>query len=143
MKKMTVDPHIVKLRLDKILSIIEELKSVSAMSEDEFLDDGKTLRATERCLQIVAQAIIDVCTHLVAHNHWGAPKSYGDAVMIISRHKVIETDLADRLIDLVKLRNVIVHIYLDIDSRIVYQSAKLVISDGRLFVDSITKLIDS
>ncbi|MHA1930202.1 MAG: type VII toxin-antitoxin system HepT family RNase toxin [Candidatus Thorarchaeota archaeon] len=140
---MTVDPHIVKLRFDKILSIIEELKPASEMSEEAFLDDGKTLRATERCLQIVAQAIIDVCTHLVAHNHWGAPKSYGDAVMIISRHKVIETDLADRLIDLVKLRNMIVHIYLDIDSKIVYHRVKQIISDGNLFVDSIAKLIDT
>ncbi|TFG34812.1 DUF86 domain-containing protein [Candidatus Thorarchaeota archaeon] len=88
-----------------------------------------------------AQAIIDICTHLVAHNHWGSPKSYSEAVKIIANHKIIDFPLADRLIDFVKLRNILIHLYIDVDSNIVYQSAIAIIIDAKLFVDAILRFI--
>ncbi len=139
---MTVDPQIVKLRLDMILSHIEELREVSETTEDSFLSNGILRRATERSLQLIAQAIIDICTHIVAHNHWGAPKTYSDTVREVSNRGVVEKDLSSRLIDLVKLRNVIVHLYLEIDPKIVYKSAKQAITDAGLFVDAIKKILE-
>jgi len=142
-KRIAVDPLIVKLRLDTILERVSRLTSIEQMAEEQFLLDETMQSVAERNLQIIAQAIIDICTHLVAHNHWGSPKAYSDAVKAIAQHNIIETDLAERLIDLVKLRNVLVHIYLDIDSKIVYQSAKQIITDARLFVDAIKKIINT
>ena len=139
MKHITVDPHIVKLRLDKIRIGIKQLQAVHDISEEEFISNWMIHRATERNLQIIAQAIIDICTHLVAHNHWGTPETYSDAVRIVSQQNVIDDTLAENLIELVKLRNVIVHLYLEIDLKIVYESAKRVIKDSRIFIDAITK----
>ncbi len=143
MKIVTVNPLVVKLRLDTILERISRLKGFAHMTEEEFFHDETMQSAAERNLQIIAQAIIDICTHLVAHNHWGSPKTYSDAVKVISRHNVIEVDLADRLIEFVKLRNVLVHLYLDIDLKIVFQSVKTVLTDAILFTDAIQKIIDN
>ncbi|MDF1538803.1 MAG: DUF86 domain-containing protein [Candidatus Thorarchaeota archaeon] len=139
---MTVDPHVVKLRLDMILSHIEELKEVSQNAEDSFLSNSILRRATERSLQLIAQAIIDICTHIVAHNHWGAPQTYSDTVREVSNRGMIEKGLSSRLVELVKLRNVIVHLYLEIDPKIVYRSAVLAVTDAKLFIESMNKLFE-
>ncbi|TFG27520.1 DUF86 domain-containing protein [Candidatus Thorarchaeota archaeon] len=140
---MAVDPLIVKVRLDIILERVTRIKQIETMTEEQYLKDELLQGAIERNLQIIAQAIIDICTHLVAHNHWGSPKSYAGAVTIVANHQVIDSALADRLIHLVKLRNVLVHLYLKIDEKIVYQSARSIITDAKLFTDSILEFVDS
>ena len=141
MNIIAIDPLVVKARLDTILERITRLRIVEQLSEDQFRVDETSQSAVERNLQIIAQAIIDICTHLVAHNHWGSPGTYSDAVRVIAKHKVIDSDLADRLIDFVKLRNVLVHLYLDIDLKIVYKSAKSIIIDAKTFTDAILEII--
>ncbi len=138
---MTFDPQIIKLRLDKILTSIEVLKKTSDLSIEDFLKDRIIQLATERSLQIAAQSVIDISTHLVAHNHWGTPKSYKDSVDIISKNGVIDSRLAARLIDLVKLRNVIIHVYLEIDPKIVHKSAKYSVDDLKKFIEAIRKIL--
>lgn len=138
---MTFDPQIIKLRLDKILTSIEVLKKTSGLSIEDFLKDRIIQLATERSLQIAAQSVIDISTHLVAHNHWGTPKSYKDSVDIISKNGVIDSNLAARLIDLVKLRNVIIHVYLEIDPKIVHKSAEYSVDDLKKFIEAIKKIL--
>ena len=138
---MTFDPQIVKLRLDKILTSIEILKKTSGLSLKDFLKDRIIQLATERSLQIAAQSVIDISTHLVAHNHWGTPKSYKDSVDIISKNGVIDSNLAARLIDLVKLRNVIVHVYIEIDPKIIHKSAEYSVDDLKKFIEAIKKIL--
>lgn len=138
---MTFDPQIIKLRLDKILTSIEILKKTSDLSIEAFLKDRIVQLATERSLQIAAQSVIDISTHLVAHNHWGTPKSYKDSVDIISKNGIIDSNLAARLIDLVKLRNVIIHVYLEIDPKIVHKSAEYSVDDLKKFIEAIKKIL--
>ncbi|TFG11246.1 MAG: DUF86 domain-containing protein [Promethearchaeota archaeon] len=140
---MAVDPLIVKARLDIILERVTRIKHIETMTQEQYLKDELLQSAIERNLQIIAQAIIDICTHLIAHNHWGSPKSYAGAVTIIANHKVIDSTLAERLIHLVKLRNVLVHLYLKVDQKIVYQSARSIVNDAKLFTDTILKFVDS
>lgn len=141
MNIIAIDPLVVKARLDTILERITRLRIVEQLSEDQFRVDETSQSAVERNLQIIAQAIIDICTHLIAHNHWGSPGTYSDAVRVIAKHKVIDSDLADRLIDFVKLRNVLVHLYLEIDLKIVYKSAISIIIDAKTFTDAIIEII--
>lgn len=138
---MAVDPLVVKARLDIILERVTRIKHIETMTQEQYLKDELLQGAIERNLQIIAQAIIDICTHLVAHNHWGSPKSYSDAVKIIANHKIIDSLLADRLIDFVKLRNILIHLYIAVDPTIVYQSAIAIIIDAKLFADAILKFI--
>lgn len=141
MNGLTFDPQIIRLRLDKILTSMEILKKASGLSLEDFLKDRIIQLATERSLQIAAQSVIDISTHLVAHNHWGTPKSYKDSVDIISKNGVIDSNLAARLIDLVKLRNVIIHVYLEIDPKIVHKSAEYSVDDLKKFIEAIKKIL--
>lgn len=88
MKTIAVDPLVVMARLDTILERINRLKSLEQLTEGQFLVDETLQSAVERNLQIIAQAIIDICTHLVAHNHWGSPRTYSDVVKVIANKNI-------------------------------------------------------
>ena len=140
MNNLTFDQQSVKLKLDKILASIEILKQVAEFSEEDFLKDRIIQLASERSLQIATQSIIDISTHLIAHNHWGTPNSYKDSVEIITRKGVIDRTLGTNLVNLVKLRNVIIHIYMDIDPKTIFESVQRAISDLYDFIEAIRKL---
>jgi uncharacterized protein YutE (UPF0331/DUF86 family) len=107
---LTFDQQSVKLKLDKILTSIEILKKGAELKEEEFLRDEIMQLAIERSLQIATQSVIDISTHLIAHHHWGTPETYKDSIEIIINHGVIDKKLGSNLVELVKLRNVIVHV---------------------------------
>ncbi|MBN2228423.1 MAG: DUF86 domain-containing protein [Candidatus Thorarchaeota archaeon] len=64
----------------------------------------------ERSFQIATQSIIDIATHLIAHHHWGTPETYRDTIEIITNHGVTDKNLGSNLVELVKLRNVMVYL---------------------------------
>lgn len=140
MINLTFDQESVKLKIDKIYMSIEILKKVVDIPEEAFVNDRIIQLATERSLQIATQSIIDIASHLIAHHHWGAPPSYKDSVDIISRHGIIDKSLGSNLVNLVKLRNRIIHMYTDIDPKIIYESAIEACSDLLEFIDAIKKL---
>jgi uncharacterized protein YutE (UPF0331/DUF86 family) len=138
---LTFDQQSVKLKLDKILTSIEILKKGAELKEEEFLRDEIMQLAIERSLQIATQSVIDISTHLIAHHHWGTPETYKDSIEIIINHGVIDKKLGSNLVELVKLRNVIVHVYMDINPKIIYESTERAIKDLNTFVEAIKELL--
>jgi uncharacterized protein YutE (UPF0331/DUF86 family) len=136
---VTVDPLVIRLRLDRIARAMEILKVAASTDREGFLSDQVLQDATERNLQLAAQAVIDISTHLVAHSHWGTPESYIDAVKFIGQKRIISSALAGRLIELVKLRNVLVHMYLEVDLTIVHENAHSAIKDLKEFITSVSR----
>ena len=138
---MTIDSTILKLRLDKILELLPHLIEIQQKGKKAYTDSRLLQHATERQLQIAAQAVVDISTHIIAHKHWGAPESYTEAISIIASNHVIDTDLAKDLKELVKLRNLIVHLYLKIDSALLYTNLARYIKSLETFVVSMKQFI--
>jgi uncharacterized protein YutE (UPF0331/DUF86 family) len=138
---LTVDTSVVELRLDAILSLLASLKQISGMSIDTYLRDGKSQAASERWMQVAAQAVLDVASHFIAHNHWGTPQSYSESVARLGEKGVITSVLAERLVGLVKLRNVLVHQYANVDPRLVHGAVKKAVVGLPEFVKSVRKYL--
>lgn len=66
-------------------------------------------------VQAAAQACIDLANHVIASEGWRVPADYGDAFTVIAEHDVIGSPLAERLTGLAGLRNLLVHLYDEID----------------------------
>jgi len=62
-----------------------------------------------------------VCNHIVARRGGQAPQDYADCFGILAGLKVIAPDLAERLKRMARFRNLIVHLYWEVDDRRVYQ----------------------
>lgn len=58
---------------------------------------------------------IDLVNHVIASEGWRVPRDYGDAFAVLAEHDVITDDLAARFRSLAGLRNLLVHLYDEID----------------------------
>ncbi len=109
--------------LQKKLSIIDEYsqkleENKKNITEKHLIDDFNLRMAVAYSLQNIIQACIDICTHLASDQKWELPDNYAHAFKIALRHKVISQKTCKEFENAVKLRNVIVHQYDELDEKI-------------------------
>ena len=66
------------------------------------------------------QSSIDIATEIIAKKGLRRPASYRDTFGILAEAGILSSDLASTLSDLASFRNVLVHIYWDLDLVQVY-----------------------
>ncbi len=140
---MGLDPVIVEHRLVSILREVEFLKQNATQSKVDFLEDEKSFKSIAKTIETITQFIIDIASHIIAQKQWGVPDSYKHAIITLEKNKVLENSLSSNLQDLVAMRNIMVHRYLDVDYEIIWESINKVIHDVQSFVSAIKKFISS
>lgn len=137
-----VDADRVEARVQRLEELIERLDEVRQAGEDAYLANEEQRAATERWLQVAVQICIDLGTQLVSERSARPPSDYADVFTILGQKGVIPSELAQRLADAAKQRNLIMHLYLEIDDRSVFASLAH-LDDLREFASSIERLAHS
>jgi uncharacterized protein YutE (UPF0331/DUF86 family) len=117
-----VDGERVEARLDRLEELIERLERVRAHGLGGYLDDPGLRAQAERWLQLAIQICIDIGAQLVSEVAVRAPSDYAGVFTALADGGVLERDLAERLAQAARQRNLLVHAYLDIDDRRVFDS---------------------
>jgi uncharacterized protein YutE (UPF0331/DUF86 family) len=115
--------------MESLRSRLKELEDavggLESFREDTFSELAKSRRerlALRYGMLEAVQIVIDVACMVVSHEDLGHPKSYAECLRILGRSGRIDEALAERLARAVGLRNVLVHDYLDVNDRLVYES---------------------
>lgn len=137
-----VDANRVEARIQRLEELIERLDEVRQAGEEAYLADDRQRAATERWLQVAVQICIDLGTQLVTEQSARPPSDYAEVFEILGEKGIIPSDLAQRLADAAKQRNLIVHLYMEIDDRSVFASLAH-LDDLREFAASLEQLADS
>jgi len=87
------------------------------------------------------QAAIDVSMHLISQNNLGRPATYRETFDILSRAGLIPEELAADLSDLAGLRNVLVHIYWDLNLDEIYGILQNDLKTLKSFRDAVKALL--
>jgi uncharacterized protein YutE (UPF0331/DUF86 family) len=117
-----VDADRAYLRLERLRSLIARLEDVREEGESAYFADAKLRLMTERCLELAAQICIDLGLQALAEQSAPTPENYADVFKTLGREGLIGEDLAERLANAAKQRNVLVHLYLDVDDKKVFDS---------------------
>jgi uncharacterized protein YutE (UPF0331/DUF86 family) len=112
---LPVDAVVVRRRLRALERSLRILRALRSRGRDAFLSDEVVQDRAERHAQLLAQACADIALHVLAGTGSGAPESYAEALTALAGAGVIGEALGARLADAVRLRNILVHGYLDID----------------------------
>lgn len=117
-----LDENVVRVRLQRIAECVEAIRSIRPDSVEDYVDDAETTRryAIERQLTVAVQAAIDVALHIVLARGLGAPETYRDAMLKLKQDDVLPADLAETMADAVGVRNVLIHLYLEIEPERVF-----------------------
>lgn len=136
-----IDDVLVGERLDAITSTATRLRDTLSVGRDAFLKDRVRIDAAERQLQVIAQAVVDVSSHLVIAASRKMPATYGDVADELVTLGVIDRSLADRLRKLIGLRNLLVHGYLRIDPGRLFDDAQAGFADFDAFTLAVRQRI--
>ncbi len=83
----------------------------------------------ERLFGVLSQIILDVCTHIVAHFNVQAPQSYIDCMNRLSELGILPQEKISTFSSLIKMRNLIVPQYGDIDDSVLFNALKMLLED--------------
>jgi len=135
-----VDAEQVENRLERLEALLEELDAVRSAGEEAYLADAKQRLATERLLQLSIQICIDLAAQVVSEQSAAPPSSYSDVFKILGDKGVVSADLAKRLGDAARQRNLLVHLYMEIDDKAVFASLAF-LDDLREFAKIVEGLV--
>ncbi len=115
-----VDGDRIGERLDRLHDLVGLLDEVRAGGEEAYLADQTLRAATERRLQMAIQICIDVGAQLGSELSLPTAHDYAGVFTALAGAGHVPRELADRLVEAAKQRNLLVHVYLDVDDRKVF-----------------------
>lgn len=121
----------------EISSALQSLREIGAATEEEFLADPRSIAAAKYHLIVSIEASVDLCTHLISRNRFRAPEDYADTFRVLRENGVLPGDLTDRLINMAKFRNRLVHRYWNVDDTYIYALISHDIADISLLMDTL------
>jgi uncharacterized protein YutE (UPF0331/DUF86 family) len=110
--------------------------SPEALDADPLVQD-----AISMSLLVVVQEAMDIALHIASDEGWELAASYRDAFMVLTRHGVIEPDLAARLGGASHLRNRIAHGYASLDIARLWSDLPAGVADFRRFSTAIASFL--
>lgn len=91
------------------------LEIVREVPLEEFVQDYFLHSAAERAVQIAIQAALDIGSILLSQSSVEVPSEYADIFPALAEIDLLPSDFASRLVTMAKFRNVLVHMYAEID----------------------------
>ncbi len=113
-------------KLDEYLTILEGLRRYTF---EEFVADPERYGSAERFLQLAIEALMDVGNHVIADLRLGTVEWYSDIPRLLYETGYIDAELRETWTRMIGFRNVLVHDYLDVDRRLVYEALQQRLGD--------------
>ena len=130
----------VSLMKDAVQELIN-LRLESMAFEEYF--DNKTLRAlSEHYLRIAIEAAIDLGRHVLAARSLRVPEEYKKVAQVLAENGVIPWEMANKLAAMAGLRNILVHLYWDIDYHQLYKIVTRELEDFDQFAQCIQEYVE-
>ncbi len=139
---MVISKEIIDSRLKRLESCQRRLGELAKQGLNEFLGDEVSIDLAERNLQIGIQCLLDIGNHIIAERGFQLPESNEDIFRILGKHGVIPKDFASKIEGMAGFRNILVHDYLEIDPKKVYQNLLNALKDFDEFARYIVGYIE-
>ncbi|MBI3353872.1 MAG: DUF86 domain-containing protein [Nitrospirae bacterium] len=116
-KKESIEERL--LKLDEALKVLEEYKG---LKWDKYQADIKIQWIVERGFIIIAEMVFDIGAHVLSSIYREYRDEYEEIIRGLSAKKIISQDLAKGLEGFGGFRNVLIHEYIELDSKKVYEA---------------------
>lgn len=132
---------VVNARLSKMQEYLKILKQISRYNIEDFKSNPEHYGSAERFLQLAIECCIDIGSHIIASEGFRRPEDYADVFKVLGENKVLPEDFAAQLVKMARFRNLLVHIYLEVDLNQVYNILKNNLGDLEKFAKHIINYI--
>lgn len=138
---MVIDNEKINNFVNLIRDNIKNLKTLYKMGEKEFLGDFRNYNAAVRLLQVTIEGVINIANHIISRKSFRAPNDFADTFAVLQEENYISKELSEKLQNMAKFRNRIVHVYWDIDYKKIFEIIGSHLEDVDKFIHSIYQKI--
>lgn len=104
-----------KLRfMKKYVDFLREYKSKSV---EELEKDDLLKAAIERNFQLAIESALDIGEVIISERDFEKPEEYRDIMLILRKHEILPEEFAERFSRAAGFRNILVHMYEEVDAR--------------------------
>ena len=100
---------------------VDFLSSYKSITKERLEEDYELRSAIERNLHLAIESALDIGEVIISAEDFEKPEDYRSVILILGEHKVIPRDFAERFAEAAKFRNILVHMYAEVDVEMVYE----------------------
>lgn len=135
---MSLERSVILKRLQFIGKNLKELRRFESMSLEDYLDSFDQKTISERIMELIAQAAVDINEHILTRDLNVAIDSNRDSFVQAGQYGIITIDVADELAKSAGLRNILAHRYLEINYPSLFNSVQIALRYYPLYIQQIT-----
>ncbi|MCC4768729.1 DUF86 domain-containing protein [Methanosarcina sp. DH2] len=133
----------INFKLEQLGEYVSALREYQQYDIEE-IRNNRTLRgAVERYMEISLACMIDICEMIISVEKLRRPDTYREVILVLGQHDILPEKFAKKLAPAAGFRNVLVHMYADIDLEKLYSHLQNDIDDLELFAEYIAKYLIS
>ncbi len=136
-----IENELIEKKIDTIEEKLKYLNKNKKIPQEKFLKSYEKTQAVKHTLQETIEATIDIANHILAAKKLGRSETYSEMFQKLAENNLIKKELADKLSDMAKFRNLLVHQYAKIDDKKVYDILQENLKDIEKFLKEIEKLL--
>ncbi|MDR4504930.1 MAG: DUF86 domain-containing protein [Candidatus Scalindua sp.] len=136
-----VDKALILRKLSELDEYSKQIGEFAATTTEEYCENWKIQRIVERTLQMMIESCADVANHIISFKEYRVPKSYVDIFKVLHENDIIDSKIFDKMANMVKFRNIVVHDYDKIDVTIVINILKNHLNDFKTFKNSVLQVL--
>jgi len=133
-----------KINIERIKQFAGEIKESLHIlrgyipkGKEQILKDSTILGSIKYNLIVAIQGCIDICNHIVAKKGGRAPQDYGDCFKLMAELGIVEDNISGQLAQMAKFRNLLIHLYWQVDNDRIYEILIKNLDDIEHFLNAI------
>jgi len=138
-----IDKEKIESLFNELDKYLKELNELSSLPVSEYLSNSRNVYSGRYLLQIAVETCINIGNHIISRSELGVPKEYADTFRILKSNNIIPQQLLETLVLMTRFRNRVVHLYWDIDDKLVFEIIKNNYKDFTKFRTAVLKYLKS
>lgn len=115
------------------------LEDLAARSDAQLRSDFAVMGGVRHYLLLAIETLLDLGSHVISSEGYEPPKNYADVFRVLRDEGVISPAQADPLMAMARFRNVLVHLYAEVDEERVLRILRGSLGDLDEFVDTVRR----
>ena len=129
-------------RASDIRSAASTLRTIGKLPKEQFLADQTVIDAAKYRLVVATEAAISICAHLAVRMADRAPDTYAQCFDVLAEAGILSVDLAQRMGNMARFRNLLVHGYGDVDDGRLWEFLQIDLNDLNEYLSQIGQALE-
>ncbi len=139
---MKADEETIRQRMEIIAENKEYIESVRESFDPEKAD-FESLQAVKHCLFEIAEACIDISSHIIASEGFERPDDYSGLFPVLAENEILDEELAQRLAEMARFRNFLIHRYGEVEGQRLKRFMEDDLEDVSVFTEQVYDYLET